>query len=141
MEDNLLVGLDEYKVLNEENPIGYCRDITTCIVMIIHTNNSSILLHVEAYKRGIEIGNFVDCMEENKDNVTHVDIFKGYETNIGNLSIIMFILHKFGVHYSIYNVFKNESNETSVGYNYNTKEDYMSTMDKGKPILTKKLVK
>ena len=39
-----------------------------------------------------------------------------------------------------YVVFKNNSNETSVGYNFNTKDYYMVRMNKGKPMLRSKKI-
>ena len=142
MDDKYLVGLDDYKVLDEENPIGYTRDIHSCIVLLIHREKDSILLHIESLESEIYLDNFLELIKVDKENpIKDVDIFLGKYSSIGNLSIIKFILHKLNIKYEVYDVFVNRSNETSVGYNYNTKEYYMVRMDKGKPNFTRKLVK
>ena len=55
MEDKYLVGMDEYKVLDKDNPIGYTRDIHCCIVLLMHRDNSTVLLHIESFNDFIEI--------------------------------------------------------------------------------------
>ena len=139
MEDNLLVGLNEYKVLDEKNPLAYTRDITTCIVSLIHREKNTTFLHIEASKDRIDINGFIKLLKrENNNNIKNVDLFIGKYTSYGNLSIAKFILHRLNIDYKIYEVFKNNSNETSVAYNYNTKEYYMVRMNNGNPRLTKK---
>ena len=136
MEDELLVGLNDYKILDKKHPVAYTRDISTCIVVLIHRLKSSALLNIESYKDSIEIGHFIDLLEKQKDNpIVKVEIFKGYHTNMGNLSVIKFILHRLNLDYDEYFVFRNGSNETSLGYNYLTQEHLMARMDKGNPIL------
>ncbi len=141
MEDNLLIGIDDYKILNEENPIGYTRDISTCIVCLIHRENDTVFIHIESDGNEIYLENFMEFIKPIKDNkIKNVDLFLGDYTSYGNLSIIKFILHRFDIKYNEYKVFKNNSNETSVGYNFNTKEYYMVRMNKGNPLLFKKKI-
>ncbi len=141
MEDKFLVGLDEYKILDEENPIGYVRDIKTCMAILIHKEKNTALLHVESYDNTIFIDNFMELLRAEKGNkIKSVDIFMGDETSIGNLSIIKFILHKLKIDYHVYQVFKDLSNSTSIGYNYLTNDYYMAEMDKGNPKFIKKLL-
>lgn len=140
MEDNLLVGLNEYKILNEENPIAYTRDITSCIICLFHREKDAVLMHIETNNDFIEIGNFIDILENKKNKINKVDVFVGKYTTLGNLSILKFMFHRLNIEYSIYEVFRNQSNETSVGYNYNTSDYYMARMNKGKPILTRKKI-
>ena len=136
MEDELLVGLNDYKILDRKHPVAYTRDISSCIVALIHRKKNSALLHIESYDGSIEIGHFIDLLENQKDNpVMKVEIFKGYHTSSGNLSVIKFILHRLNIDYEEYFVFRNGSNETSVGYNYLTEEHLIARMDKGTPIL------
>ena len=127
MNDDLLVGIDEYRVLNEENPIAYTRDVTTCVVCLIHRQNDSVLMHIEAFDYSMDLDNFLEIVGDYKENpITLVEIFKGQHTSLGSLSILKFMLHKINVPYEIHDVFKNTSNETSVGYNYETKDYYGS---------------
>ena len=141
MEDKFLVGLDEYKILDEENPMGYVRDIKTCMAILIHKEKNAALLHVESYENTIFIDNFMELLRTEKDNkIKSVDIFLGDETSVGNLSIIKFILHKLNIDYHVYQVFKDLSNSTSIGYNYLTNDYYMAEMDKGNPKFIKKLL-
>ena len=142
MEDKFLVELGDYKILNEDDPIGYVRDIHTCIAILIHKDKYSALLHVESYQANINIDNFARLLRNEDDNqIKDIDIFVGEHTSIGNLSIIKFILHKLKIHYNIYNIFENLSKETSVGYNFLTHDYYMVEMDKGKPTFIRKLIK
>ena len=141
MNDELLVGMNEYKVLNEKNPIGYTRDIQCCIAILIHRKKSTTLLHVESYSNSIVIDNLIECLKRQDDNkILSVDIFKGPYTDMGNLSIVLFLIHRLNLKYNIYDIFKNNSNETSVGYNFNTKDYYMVRMNKGKPMLRSKKI-
>ena len=140
--DKLLVGLNDYKVLDYDNPIGYTRDINCCLVALIHREKSSILMHIESYKYNIEIDNFIKCLKNEKDNkILSVDIFKGENTELGNLSVIKFILHRLNIDYKVYDVFKNLSNETSIGYNFNSHKYFIVSMNKGKPIFKVKNLK
>ena len=138
ISDKYLVGLDEYKILNSENPVGYTRDIHSCIICIFHRKEDSILMHIEAYDNMIELENFFEVISKSKNLIENVDIFKGKYTLPGNLSIIRFVLNKNKIKYKIHDVFTNKSNETSVGYNYNTNDYYMASMEKGVPKLIKK---
>lgn len=139
MTDEYLVGLDEYKVLDSENPIGYARDITSCMVVLIHKEKNSILMHIESDDNSIMLDDFLEYIKPEEGNKTlNVDIFMGKYTPVGFLSIIIFVLHRVGANYNVRDVFVNTSNETSVGYNFNTKDYYMVRMDKGRPRLTKK---
>lgn len=141
MEDKFLVGLDEYKILDENNPIGYVRDIHSCMALLIHKEKNTAMLHVESYENTIFIDNFLELLHTEKGNkIKNVDIFLGKETSIGNLSIIKFILHKLNIEYHVYEVFEDLSNSTSVGYNYLTKDYYMAEMDKKIPTFTKRLL-
>ena len=141
IKDELLVPLDDYRVLDSKNPIGYTRDIHSCIVALVHKTKCSVLLHIEANDRNINIDYFLEALKREEGNkIKSVDLFIGDDTNIGNLSIVQFILHRFNIPYNEYKVFRNNSNETSVGFNYITKDYYMATMDKGMPILTKKMI-
>ena len=139
MDDELLVGIDDYKILDEEHPIGYTRDIHCCIVVLIHREKNTTLMHIETEENSIYLDNFMEQITPEDDNpIIKVDIFLGKHTSIGNLSIIKFMLHKLGVKYDVYDVFVNKSNETSVGYNFNTKDYLMARMEIGGPVLIKK---
>ena len=132
-------GEQAFRILNSENPIGYTRDISSCIICLIHRENDAVLMHIESYDIYIQLDNFVDIVSDYKNNpIKFVEIYKGKHTNLGCISIIKFFLHRLNAPYEVYDVFRNNSNETSVGYNYNTKEHYMARMNKGKPILTKR---
>lgn len=139
MEDKILVGLNDYMVLDKDNPIGYARDISTCMVILVHRKKNTTIMHVESYDNRIELDVFLESMEPDKENpINSVDIFVGSDTTLGNLSIIQFILHRYNIPYIVRPIFRNNSNETSVGYNYLTKEYYMARMHEGIPTLTRK---
>ena len=141
MEDKILVGLNDSMILDNNNPVGYARDISTCMVILVHRKNSSTLMHVESYDNRIELDVFLESMKPDKDNpIISVDIFTGNDTTPGNLSIIQFVLHRYNIPYTVRQIFRNNSNETSVGYNFLTKEYYMARMHDGKPILTRKRI-
>lgn len=36
MIDEYLVGINEYKVLNNDSPVGYVRDLTSCVGVLVH---------------------------------------------------------------------------------------------------------
>ena len=78
MEDELLVTLDDFKVLDENNPIAYTRDIHVCMVILIHKEKNTYMLHVEADDRSMDFGNFYELIKDEEDNKTiSVDIFMG----------------------------------------------------------------
>lgn len=134
MEDKFLVELNGYKVLDKNNPIGYVRDIHSCIGLLIHKKNNSILIHIEAYDDSIDLDILSECLKYDKDNpVLNAEIYRGYYTSNGNMSIIKFILDRMGITFTENMIFKNETNGTSVGYNYLTKDYYVVTMDKNIP--------
>ena len=143
MDDKYLVGLDEYKILDENNPIGYVRDIHSCIAVLVHREKDSILIHSETYEDDINIDKFGEIIKNNDENnvILSVDVFKGEYTSEGALSIIFFILHRFNIKCRLFDVFKNLSNETSVGYNFINKNYYSVRMDKGKPKMRVKELK
>lgn len=140
--DNLLVYIDDYKELNEEEPIAYTRDICTCIVALIHRKKSSTLIHIEAGDNYIELENLSTLILNSKENpILSAELFLGPKTSLGNLSIVTFILERYNIKYTIHDAFRSLSNEYSIGYNFNTKDYYLVTMDQGNPILKKRKIK
>lgn len=132
MEDKFVVGLDEYKEMNSENPISYTRDLTTCIAVLLHLENSSILMHIASFEDGkIELNKFIKLV--NGKDIINAEIFKSLKTDKDCLDKVCDILTKKGINFQIDDVFKNYSNLTSIGYNYNTKTYYMVNMHMGIP--------
>lgn len=138
MEDKYLVGIDEYKVLNDKDPIGYTRDINSCIGLLLHRKESTIIMHIEAYEKNIELDNLFELLKDKKNPVLKAEIFQGPNTAKGNLSILYFLFARLGIYHEFYKAFKSVSNEISLGYNYNTKEYLGVSMDRGKPIFSRR---
>ena len=141
MIEKNLVGKNEYKVLNEKDPIGYICDVDESFAVLIHRNDSVTLTTVEAIKDEIFIDNYVSLLSEDTNSINRVELFKGEKGNIGNLSILLFILHRLNLKCKLYNVFEDEQGKTSIGYNFNTKEHLMYMKDKKGPVLTMRSVK
>lgn len=130
--DEFLVKLDEFKILNDENPLGYIRDINSCIGLLIHKDNATIMYHLAAFEDGnipsLEILNGVLG-----DNTEVVEIFKGPNTHEENVITILSALLDRGISYVIKNIFTDKSNQTSLGFDYANKNYYSVEMNMGKP--------
>ena len=124
--DKYVVGLDEYTIMNEVNPIAYTRDLTSCIAVLLHLKDSCILMHIAAFERGeIELHKFIKLVSERKEEIESAEIFKALKTELSNLDKVCDILTELGISFEIEDVFRNYSNVTSVGYNYKDKKYYM----------------
>lgn len=132
--DKYVVGLDEAKELTKDSPLGYTRDLTTCIAVLLHLKDSSILMHIAAFEGGkIELNKFVNIVNERKSEIERAEVFKSPKTVSSSLDIVCDILTYNGISFELEDVFRNYSNMTSVGYNYNTKTYYMIDMYLGEP--------
>lgn len=132
--DDYVVGLDEYKILNKDNPLGYTRDLTTCIAVLLHLKDYSILMHIAAFENDkIELDKFIRLINELNGQIESLEVFKSPRTSNINLDKVCNIIINKDITFTIDDVFKNYSNLTSVGYNYNTKTYYMVDMYEGKP--------
>lgn len=134
MDDEYVVGLDEFKEMNSEKPLLYTRDLTTCIAVLLHLDKSCILMHIAAFENDdIELQKFTMLVKNRYKEVINAEIFKAPRTQMKCLNQVCDILTKNGISFQIEDVFKNYSNLTSVGYNYNTKKYYMVDMYMGVP--------
>ena len=52
---NKVASLHDYVILNNDSPIGYTYDLYTCIALLIHRNNNSLLAHIEANEQDNDI--------------------------------------------------------------------------------------
>lgn len=118
----MLVGLNEYGIVNSDNSFIYTRDLSTCIVIILHRKSDAILMHIEAYNGYIDLDRFRHLFNE---NVMFADIFKSFYTSEGDVNTIIKLLNKYNIPYDINDVFVNYSNSTSVGYDYVKNKYYM----------------
>ena len=135
--DNYVVGLDEYMEINESNPLAYTRDLVTCIAVLLHLKDSSILMHIAAFENGeIELDKFMRLVGERRDEIERAEVFKAPKTELPSLDKVCDILTNNGISFELENVFRNYSNMTSVGYNYNDKKYYMVDMYKCVPEFT-----
>ena len=91
---NKLATLDKYVILNEDNSLGYTFDIYSCISLLIHRENSSVLSHIFT---GIEKGK-IDLVQLNEvlnlpdDKINYIEIFIGSYTLKENIDIISKII-------------------------------------------------
>lgn len=132
--DNYVVGLDEYMEMNESNPLAYTRDLATCIAVLLHLKNSSILMHIAVFENGkIELNKFIKLVSERKEEIENAEVFKAFKTEQSSLDKVCDILTNNGISFELEDVFRNYSNMTSVGYNYNNKKYYMVDMYMGEP--------
>ena len=141
MKDKYLVGIDEYKILNKEASLGYIRDINSYIALLLHRKDSSVLINVEAYDKYIALDNLYEILSDKENPVLKAEIFIGPNTQKGSISILYFIFARLGIDYSLHKAFQSLSNEMSIGYDYNTKEYFVVTMDKSEPIFQKRLLR
>lgn len=130
--DEFLVKIDEFKILNEENPLGYIRDINTCMGILIHKDNSLVMYHLAAYEDGnIPSLDVLDGLIGNNSEV--VEIFKGPNTSDENIDMVVRSILNKDVCYVIKDVFIDKSNQTSLGYDYVNKSYYSVQMNMGNP--------
>lgn len=130
--DKFLVNIDEFKILNEGNPLGYIRDINTCMGILIHYDNYSVLFHLAAFSDS-NIPSLKVLENLLKENAEVVEIFKGPNTNKNNISIVIDNILKNDISYVIKDVFIDNSNQTSLGYDYVNRNYYRVKMNMGNP--------
>ena len=117
------IGLNQYGVVNNDNSFIYTRDLSTCIVVILHRKSDAVLMHIEAYNGYMDLERFIHLFNE---NVMFADIFKSFYTNESDINRIIKLLNEYNIPYDINDVFVNYSNSTSVGYDYVKNKYYMS---------------
>ena len=118
----MLVGLNDYGIVNNDNSFIYTRDLSTCIVLILHRKDDAVLMHIEAYNGYMDLDRFKHLFNE---NIYFVDIFKSFYTSESDINRIIKLLNKYNIPYDINDVFVNYSNSTSVGYDYVRNKYYM----------------
>ena len=118
----MLVGLNNYGIVNNDNSFIYTRDLSTCIVLILHRKDDAVLMHIEAYNGYMDLDRFKHLFDE---NIYFVDIFKSFYTSESDINRIIKLLNKYNIPYDINDVFVNYSNSTSVGYDYVRNKYYM----------------
>lgn len=116
------IGLNQYGVVNNDNSFIYTRDLSTCIVVILHRKSDAVLMHIEAYNGYMDLERFIHLFNE---NVMFADIFKSFYTNESDINRIIKLLNEYNIPYDINDVFVNYSNSTSVCYDYNYHKYYM----------------
>lgn len=118
----MLVGLNDYGIVNNDNSFIYTRDLSTCIVLILHRKDDAVLMHIEAYNGYMDLDRFKHLFDE---NIYFVDIFKSFYTSESDVNRVIELLNKYNISYDINDVFVNYSNSTSVGYDYVKNKYYM----------------
>ena len=118
----MLIGLNNYGIVNNDNSFIYTRDLSTCIVLILHRKDDAILMHIEAYNGYMDLDRFKHLFDE---NIYFVDIFKSFYTSESDINRVIKLLNKYNIPYDINDVFVNYSNSTSVGYDYVRNKYYM----------------
>ena len=78
---NSIANLEDYVLLNENNPVGYTYDIYSCIALLIHRCNSALLCHLEAYDDYVDIEKLNSILDLKEDKISFIEIFKGLYTN------------------------------------------------------------
>ena len=118
----MLIGLNNYGIVNNDNSFIYTRDLSTCIVLILHRKDDAVLMHIEAYNGYMDLDRFKHLFDE---NIYFVDIFKSFYTSESDINRVIKLLNKYNIPYDINDVFVNYSNSTSVGYDYVKNKYYM----------------
>ena len=118
----MLIGLNNYGIVNNDNSFIYTRDLSTCIVLILHRKDDAVLMHIEAYNGYMDLDRFKHLFDE---NIYFVDIFKSFYTSESDINRVIKLLNKYNIPYDINDVFVNYSNSTSVGYDYVRNKYYM----------------
>ena len=118
MEEKLLASLNEYVVLNAEHPVGYTRDVLSCISGVMHREKSAIVFHLEAYQNYINLEALNEILRLKDDRIISADLFIGELTDLDNLKLVTMILEANNIEYRVSRVFKDMSNQTSVIYDY-----------------------
>lgn len=118
----MLVGLNDYGIVNNDNSFIYTRDLSTCIVLILHRKDDAVLMHIEAYNGYMDLDRFKHLFDE---SIYFVDIFKSFYTSESDINRVIKLLNKYNIPYDINDVFVNYCNSTSVGYDYVKNKYYM----------------
>ena len=126
MSDSNFVSLNEYKVLNVDNPLGYTNDITSCIGMIVYRENSVVLAHIASYKEqyNVNLKIVFEILGLKDDTIKNVELFSGEETNNFNMFMVGHILNGRRIPFEEKPAFTNTYHNGSIGYNFNSKKYY-----------------
>ena len=129
MRDKLSAALNEYAILTKTNPVGYTRDVLSCVAGVFHRENSAVICHIEAYHDYINLDVLHEILNLKDDKILSADLFVGKLTNEKSLKQVADILDSKNIPYEISDVFRDLSNQTSIIYDYNT--DKYSMIDYG----------
>ena len=81
----MLIGLNEYGIVNTDKPFIYTRDLSTCVVLILHRENDAVLMHIESFNDFIRF-------EYLFHDIKFIDVFKSQYTRDSDLeNIIRFL--------------------------------------------------
>ena len=137
MNSKIIVEPNEYVLLDRNNPIGYVKNLNTCIAVLIHRSKHTALINIESHDNIIDLENYLELLKPTKDDkIISVDMFRGYNTSNGNMSILKFILHRLNIPYTESDLLSHESSEDSIGYNFITKE-YFQEYDNQRKLIIK----
>ena len=97
----MLVGLNEYGIVSVDNSFIYTRDLSTCIVIILHRKDDAVLMHIEAYNGYMSLDKFIHLFNE---DVMFADIFKSFYTSESDVNKVIELLNKYNIFYEINNI-------------------------------------
>lgn len=134
-ENYYLAYLNDYATTDENHPIVYTRDLYSCIAVFMHEKSKTTLFHIESYKDGeIKIDILNDYLKNTDGKEINASIFKARNSSDTNINIIITLIEKNNISYTINDAYVSLSNETTIGYNANDDVYYGITMDNGVPI-------
>lgn len=128
----LLINKNETKTLNLYEPIGYSKSKNDSLYILIHRENETVFINLDEK----DISNLL--YEINNGNIINIDIFIDKNTlEYDTTYKIGKILEYSKIPYRFYDIFINDKNENTLGYDYNFNEYYNVSGGIESPILKK----
>ncbi len=119
---DLLVKKNNYKELDNLNPVACSYGLKDSIILLIHENDKCIFFNIYDSINKYNFDLVIKYLIKNK-NVIDVDIFVNDDIDSMKLCFIKFLINRIGCNYRINNLYKFDNIE-SLGYNYNLNEYY-----------------
>lgn len=134
----LLVHVNEYEETSEEKDTLYTTDIHTCIIALIHMDNSSIMFHIEASNDFVKDAKYVELLNELNNKINSIELFYNIK-NDSNLSKVIEDSKNYNV--IIKPLEPDYYGTASLGYDRKNNAYYDVVMENGSPIFLKQLKK
>lgn len=126
--DDLLVEVNDKKMLCNESPIGFVNGITTNYCILVHRSSYTVMMNVG------DICEFFDEINYSNDDILFIEMFVSELTSKKTISKVKSICEKYGIVSLINSAFISTSKDRTIGYDYNMKQYFSVGIEYGETI-------